>query len=475
MRHLLIAFAVDKENRAKNDSMASNEEELPAKVVIAGAGIVGLVLALALHEHVGIKAELYERASAFHEDVGAGMGMYPNGLRVIRDISPSLFDTIRDSGLPYLLRRFGRHDGTEVAVGDEDVLYPDDPTLQSIGIRRWRLQRALYDAVTDAGIKVNFGKCLMQVTTRDDKMVEIAFEDGTKRLTEILFGADGNKSKVRESMARKAPDLEGKVPHLEYTGITCIMGMANLGREFRGICFPSAATTKCHGCYFPTGEEEQCFQIHFPIPAEKTDQENWGTLREKVAKEECCKLAERLREDGWDEKYLAPLKEVTHSVRIGFCSLTPTLEKWVYEDRVILLGDAAHPPVPYTGQGAQIGIEDAGVIALLMKRLCLDDNGTFQKSNFGNAMKIYEKIRIPRAKEIQKISENWGCMQQKRAENAKYNLVKEEKIRRDVFFHMTLPTMFPGVNYDYKADVEQALHVMPVLLAKLSEGEESCD
>jgi hypothetical protein len=117
-------------------------------------------------------------------------------------------------------------------------------------------------------------------------------------------------------------------------------------------------------------------------------------------------------------------------------------------------------------------LEDAGVIALLMKRLCLDDNGNFQKSNFGNAMKIYEKMRIPRAKEIQEISENWGCMQQKRAENAKYNLVKEEKIRRDVFFHMTLPTMFPGVNYDYKADVEQVLQVTPVLLAKLSEGEE---
>jgi salicylate hydroxylase len=356
-----------------------------------------------------------------------------------------------------------------VAVGDEEALYPEDDDLKSIGIRRWRLQRALFDAVTDAGINVNFGKRLTKVATRDDKLVEIAFADGTTRLTEILFGADGTMSKVRELVAGEAP------AHLEYTGVTCIMGMADLGRESRGICFPSAVTTKCHACYFPTKEDEQCFQIHFPIPAEQADQGNWGQLSDKVGKEECRKLAERLRDDGWDEKYLAPLNEVTHAVRIGFCSLKPTLEKWVYGDRIVLLGDAAHPPVPYTGQGAQMGLEDAGVIALLMKKLCLDDNGKFQKSKFGDAMKIYEKMRIPRANEIFEISQNWGNMQQKRADNAKYNLVKEEKIRRDVFFHMTLPTMFPGVNYDYKVNVEEVLKDQRVILPKLSEGDESCD
>lgn len=86
------------------------EEEGPAQVVICGGGIVGLVLALALHEHVGVKAEIYEKVPEFQEDVGAGMGMYPNGLRVLRDISPSIFDAVRANGHPFLLRRFERHD-----------------------------------------------------------------------------------------------------------------------------------------------------------------------------------------------------------------------------------------------------------------------------------------------------------------------------------------------------------------------------
>jgi 2-polyprenyl-6-methoxyphenol hydroxylase-like FAD-dependent oxidoreductase len=86
------------------DERADGKE--PAQIVIAGAGIVGLLLALALHKHVGVKAELYEQASGFQDGVGAGMGMYPNGLRVIRDISPLLLYQIQEQGYPYLFRRW---------------------------------------------------------------------------------------------------------------------------------------------------------------------------------------------------------------------------------------------------------------------------------------------------------------------------------------------------------------------------------
>ena len=86
--------------------MVSHQSHEPAKVVISGAGIVGLVLALGLKNHIGITPELYEQAHTFQEDLGAGMGMYPNGLRVIRDISPKLLASIRESGYPYLYRRW---------------------------------------------------------------------------------------------------------------------------------------------------------------------------------------------------------------------------------------------------------------------------------------------------------------------------------------------------------------------------------
>jgi 2-polyprenyl-6-methoxyphenol hydroxylase-like FAD-dependent oxidoreductase len=85
---------------------ATSTEPLSPTIVIAGAGIVGLVLALALKKHAGITAELYEQARSFQDGVGAGIGLYPNGMRVLRDISPEILERIQQSGYPYLFRRW---------------------------------------------------------------------------------------------------------------------------------------------------------------------------------------------------------------------------------------------------------------------------------------------------------------------------------------------------------------------------------
>ena len=56
-----------------------------------------------------------------------------------------------------------------------------------------------------------------------------------------------------------------------------------------------------------------------------------------------------------------------------------------------------------------------------------------------------------------------GEMRQKRADNKKYNQVKEELIKRDVFFHETTMEMFPGATYDYRQDVKRVLDEEPLL------------
>ena len=100
------------------------------------------------------------------------------------------------------------------------------------------------------------------------------------------------------------------------------------------------------------------------------------------------------------------------------------MSKWVYKHdnddddnkvgggRIILLGDAAHPPVPCVGQGGQMGIEDAGTIALLMKCLCCSDDNDNSNSNDNNAstaflannvdyaMSMYEQMRIQRTSDM---------------------------------------------------------------------------
>ena len=107
-----------------------------------------------------------------------------------------------------------------------------------------------------AGIIVKFGKRTEQVQPRPDGTCVVRFADGTMRCGKLVIGADGVKSKVREAVVG---DLKA-----EFTGVTCLMGAAKVPRPHRGICFPSSRTTKNHGCFYPTGDDEQIFQLYFP-------------------------------------------------------------------------------------------------------------------------------------------------------------------------------------------------------------------
>lgn len=363
-----------------------------------------------------------------------------------------------------------RHDGTEVAVAEEKVLTEGEEDLQTIGIRRWKLQKVLFEAVVAAGMKVHFNKHLEGIKHVDDD-ITLRFTDGSHRITKLLLACDGSKSRVRDIVSKHGSKLT-------FNGVTCLMGTSTVPRDAPGISLPSSETTKCHGAFFPTGPTEQCFQFHFPANEEeaKASIGAWGTLTEAVCQEECNTLAARLKEEGWDEKFVTPLYHVDKAIKVSFSTLEPHLDYFVY-GRIVLVGDAGHPPVPYLGQGAQQGLEDAGTLALLLKEICCmpevneTDDGqkkqhdavTFSLARVDTALKLYNQLRVPRTKEIVDHSKTWGNMQQKRADNKKYNAVKEEKIQRDVFFHETMPVLFHGAKHDYRSQVEQALEEEPLL------------
>lgn len=569
-------------------------------LVIVGGGIGGLVLALCLdqvYNHSSksssssakkkLPIHVYESTTAYTANAGGAIGLYPNGLRVIRDLkdtAPNLLSQVREAGCDYLYRRWMRHDGLEVAVAREDELLPDldneDGTatstttevadrrrseeadrrprggsfgqfrrlsgisrsssstsaaaaaevslgifrrlsglsrssfstsvaaaaaeaaeaeevteLQSLGIRRWKYQQVLYEACVEAGIEIHFGKRLQNVTTTDDAKTVLEFKDGSKVTTSLLLGADGVNSKVRNYVVNPTADeekqksLEEFMP--EYTGVTCLMGCANVPR-IRGICFPSSATSKCHACYYPTkvpkeddkydvdnnskyaddDNYEQVFQIYFPSPVERPD--TWRTLTPEEARDECRELAKKLRDDGWDEQFLAPLESPSLKgvLRVGLRS-REALDVWHVggsgEDgssgvgRAVLLGDAAHPPVPYIGQGAQMAMEDAGTLSILLAHFCpIDGDGddpmtAIDLSKFPNAMEVYEKLRVQRTKAVLGSSVQLGKTQQKRADSKIYNAWRELTIKAQVWAYGTLPVMRPGAAFNYLAKVEEAL------------------
>lgn len=376
-------------------------------------------------------------------------------MRVLRDIDPALLAAVRAVAKPFSTRRWERHDGSIIAEGDEEVLTEGDTDLTPLGLRRWKLQRVLYQYATDVfDIPVQFGLAVTHAEMLHDDLVRVELSDGTERYTRVLWGCDGGKS-----MVRNVVDAEQQTP-LQYTGVTCLMGIAqdeNLVTP--GIAFPSSNLPDFHAVFFPTSDYEQMFQFHFPVEEHDADQLSWGNLSQTVGQEECQKLARELRRQGWHERYLQPLENVTNAVRVGFCLLECKLEKWV-KDRMVLVGDAAHPPVPYLGQGAQQGMEDVNAAVALLKHYCYDEaTRSVDLSGFDRAMKLYEKIRIHRSSHLLDLSKQVGSMNAARAGKtaSEIRYEREMMLKGEVLLHGTMFDMFDGADHDYKIDTIGAI------------------
>ena len=303
-------------------------------------------------------------------------------------------------------------------------------------------------------------------------------EDNESPTNSTESSPSSNLTKQTKKVQLSSTAKQEETPALYYTGVTCFMGLAPVARPRRGICFPSSLSSKFHAVFFPTAPEEQCFQLHFPVADLTKAMETWGAIPPQDAQKECCALAAQLRIEGWHEDYLKPLENVTYAIRIGFALLQPRLKTWVYgssQPLVVLLGDAAHPPVPYLGQGAQMGLEDAGTLSLLLKHMCLDIDGQFQATNFRAVTKLFEQMRLPRTRQILENSQKWGKIQQQRADDTCRNQAREKIIKREVFFHEALPILFPGATFHYEKAVQEALARIPIHLAMVKEKEEETE
>ncbi len=117
------------------------------------------------------------------DDVGGAIGMYPNGLQIIRDIDPHILSKIRAAGTTFCARRWMRHDGSTVAVGNEKYICnweneKDKEDRASLGIRRWRLQKILLEACVAAQIPIAFGERLAQLTGANSERIQLRFDSG---------------------------------------------------------------------------------------------------------------------------------------------------------------------------------------------------------------------------------------------------------------------------------------------------------
>jgi salicylate hydroxylase len=216
--------------------------------------------------------------------------------------------------------------------------------------------------------------------------VKVEFQNGATVDGDVVVGADGVHSTVREAiLGPESPRFSG---HVAYRGLVPAARVAHLGIE---VVASSWWGPGHHFVHYFVGAGARYLNWVAVTPGEWRI-ESWTAKGE---------VADALKEfEGWHSQVRAIIGAVDATNRWALYDRDP-LQRWTV-GRVTLVGDAAHPMLPYMAQGAVQSIEDAAVLAK-----CLELGDARDPSA---ALQRYEQTRKPRASRCQEGSRRNGIM-----------------------------------------------------------------
>jgi FAD-dependent urate hydroxylase len=333
------------------------------RTLIVGGGIAGLTLAAALHQK-GFEVELIERSTCWNT-VGAGISVQANGMRVLRALGMDA--DIKRAGT--VLRRWGFCDEQGEMLFDVDLEALWEDAGPCIGIERAKLQRVLLGG----GAAVPRRPATTIASLRqDDRRVSVEFGDGSTGQYDLVVGADGISSTVRRLTL--SADPPANAGHMAWRSLAPIRpeGSTNL-RFFLG---------------------DRCFFGLCPVGDGHTY--GFGHVSDLHIHDEVRGRLERLRKRFAEfgrpvQEYLAAIEsdEQIHCSTVEWVQQ----EEW-YRGRVLLIGDAAHASSPMMGQGGCMAMEDAYVLAEVLRSAAVVES----------ALDAYVTRRGPRVKWVQQES-----------------------------------------------------------------------
>lgn len=344
------------------------------QIAIIGAGLGGSAAA-ALLQQAGYDAIVYEQAPQFSR-LGAGIHVSPNVMHVMRRIG--IEERLREIGLRPLTWK--SRDWDTGAVSFEFPL--GDGAEARYGAPYLILHRGDYHAELMRAVRpgtIRFSKRLVALD-QGASNVRMKFADGSEERADLVIGADGVNSIVREILlGPEKPIYTGYIAHRS------IFLRALLGGMELDDCTKWWSDDRHIVVYYLTGKRDEVYFVT-GVP-----QEQWPDDVPHVPGS-----LEQLRADfeGYEprvQKILAACPAVSN---------WPLLEReplplWS-RGRVVILGDACHPMKPHMAQGAGMAVEDA---AMLLR--CLEEAGA---DNYETVFQRYEASRIERTSRVQKES-----------------------------------------------------------------------
>lgn len=308
------------------------------KITIIGGGIAGLTTALALNK-LGFQFEVYERAKQLNE-VGAGIWMQPNALKVLDWLGLGVI--VRENGT--LLDQVDITNSQLVPfkkTGQQVV--QDEKGNKIVAIHRSTLQRILFEALPNESVKLGHE---FNSLDYNGNHVKISIGD-KKTVTDLLIGADGINSKVRDNIFVNTSK--------RFSGQTCWRGISEIGLpgEFQNSGIESWGKKIRFG--FSQISENQVYWFAV-VKAKQNGTDNTDKIKSELHQlfrsfhPIVLKIIDQTKAEKIIRSDISDLKR---------------LDKW-HKGKVVLVGDAAHATTPNMGQGAGQGIEDAYYLANIL-------------------------------------------------------------------------------------------------------------
>jgi salicylate hydroxylase len=344
------------------------------RVAVVGGGIGGLAAAAFLHR-AGLSATVYEQAAEISE-IGAGLVVAPNAVRLLRRLGR--IELFQKTAVPlevgWEFRRWqdGRVLFSQRMGTDCERLYGE----WCYTAHRADLLDTLLSAVPEPGPRL--GARCVRVRRVGDR-AELRFADGSAATADVVIGADGTHSVVRETV------LNGEAPGPpRFSGVCAYRCLVPADQAPEFALRPVQTLWLGPGHHF----------VHYPItagryvnlvgfaPAGDWQIESW-TAEGRI---------EDLRAEfaDWDPQLTSLLGAADRTGRWALLDRDP-LPRWT-DGPIAVTGDAAHPMFPFLGQGAAQAIEDAAVLA----RCLAGDPGDPPA-----ALRRYEALRKPRTTRVQ--------------------------------------------------------------------------
>jgi len=345
-----------------------------ARIAIVGAGIGGCALAALLH-NAGYEVTIYEQAPSFTR-VGAGIHLSPNLMRVLRLLGVHKLALLAGQEPAAFVNRRAE-DGEllyKLPLGDAANARFGAPFIT---LKRGDLHAALMSVVKQTAIV--WGKRLAGLDWQGDAL-ELGFEDGTRAQADIVIGADGLRSRVREALCGfEKPIFSGQVAFRGSYPRSLLEGL------------PVEDLTKWWGhdtfvlpYWLDRGRQEFYFAAMTPQAEWPTDASSMpGDVDEMKA------IFAGFHTDVRHMLEKAPRESVS---KWALFERSPKFEFGT--DRIVLIGDACHPMRPFMSQGAAMALED---ITVLFRAMC-------GAPDFASAFLAYHVHRAERLAEMHRVS-----------------------------------------------------------------------